>query len=226
MNVIESARSKPRKSRVNQWQAVFNTLQSGIISGKFRSGVRLIEDDIIEQTGATRHAARKAFDELERLGLVIRYPNRGVQVRHFTAREVREIYEVRECLELKAVEGYTEPATKKFINILNDISEKHEKAVEKNDLGEMFRLNNIFHETVYGKSKNKILLSAIKHHSLLAHLIQTNAVQSKEMREAGLRDHEAIVKAIEVGDQKALAGALLRHLTRFRDYYLQTSFSE
>ncbi len=206
--------------KAGQWQAVYEDLKKGIISGKYRSGVRLVEDSVIETTGATRHAVRKAFDEIARLGLAIRYPNRGVQVRSFSRSEILDIYEVRECLELKAIGGYTEPAEKELVEKLKAIVARHEKAVADNKLAEMFNLNNLLHETIYQKCGNKFLLAAIQQHSLFSHLIHTNSIQSRELRGAGVDDHWAMIEAIEKGDQRQLARTLRNHMRRFRDYYL------
>lgn len=206
--------------KAGQWQAVYEDLKKGIISGKYRSGVRLVEDSVIETTGATRHAVRKAFDEIARLGLAIRYPNRGVQVRSFSRSEILDIYEVRECLELKAIGGYTEPAEKELVEKLKVIVARHEKAVADNKLAEMFNLNNLLHETIYQKCGNKFLLAAIQQHSLFSHLIHTNSIQSRELRGAGVDDHWAMIEAIEKGDQRQLARTLRNHMRRFRDYYL------
>ncbi|RVD57477.1 GntR family transcriptional regulator [Mesorhizobium sp. M2D.F.Ca.ET.185.01.1.1] len=207
--------------RGGQWQVVYDGLQKGIISGRYRSGVRLIEDDIIEATGATRHAVRKAFDELVRLGLAVRYPHRGVQVRSFTASEIWQIYEVRECLELKAISYYTEPAAKELVRKLKAIVSDHERAIANNDLAEMYLQNNLLHEAIYQRCENEFLLDAIKHHSLLSHLIHTNSVQSKDLRSKGAKDHLTMIQAIEKGDQKTLARTLRNHIRTFRDYYLQ-----
>lgn len=206
--------------KAGQWQAVYEDLKKGIISGKYRSGVRLVEDSVIETTGATRHAVRKAFDEIARLGLAIRYPNRGVQVRSFSRSEILDIYEVRECLELKAIGGYTEPAEKELVEKLKAIVARHEKAVADNKLAEMFNLNNLLHETIYQKCGNKFLIAAIQQHSLFSHLIHTNSIQSRELRGAGVDDHWAMIEAIEKGDQRQLARTLRNHMRRFRDYYL------
>ena len=77
------------------WDIVYRDLQRGIISGSYRPRERLIEDEIIARAGSTRHAVRRAFDELERMGLVIRQPNRGVQVRDYTIGEIEDLYEIR-----------------------------------------------------------------------------------------------------------------------------------
>jgi DNA-binding GntR family transcriptional regulator len=69
-----------------------------------------VEDEIIARTEATRHAVRRAFDELERMGLAIRQPNKGVQVRDYSIGEIEELYEIRECLESRAASRFTGPA--------------------------------------------------------------------------------------------------------------------
>src|SRR5262249_15210232 len=132
-----------------------------------------------------------------------------------------QIFEVRECLELKAVSGYTEPAPKAFVKKLKTIVADHEQAITDKDVANMFYLNDLLHETIYAKSGNKFLLAAIRHHSLLSHLIHTNSMQSADLRELGVEDHWTMVGAIEKGDQKLLAATLRSHIRRFRTYYLE-----
>ncbi|HTO28029.1 MAG TPA: GntR family transcriptional regulator, partial [Devosia sp.] len=76
--------AKPLTEQAKSWDTVYRDLQRGIISGQYRPRERLVEDEIIARTGATRHAVRRAFDELERLGLAVRQPNKGVQVRDYS----------------------------------------------------------------------------------------------------------------------------------------------
>ena len=86
--------AKSLSEQSKSWDAVYRELQRQIIAGQLRPRERLVEDEIIERTGATRHAVRRAFDELERVGLVLRQPNKGVQVRDYSITEVEELYEI------------------------------------------------------------------------------------------------------------------------------------
>ena len=79
-------------------------LENDIIFGVYPPGSRIIEDRVMERYGAKRHGVRNAFSELETRGLLIRRPNRGVEVVDFTPDEVDALYDVRIVLETAATE--------------------------------------------------------------------------------------------------------------------------
>ena len=71
--------------------------------GRRQPRERLIEQDLCDLFQTHRGDVRLALFELEKKGLVERIPNRGAMVRGLTPLEVREIYAVREELEVMAV---------------------------------------------------------------------------------------------------------------------------
>ena len=77
-------------------------LGEDIIFGRLAPGARLTEDNLIARFNVTRHFVRQALVELERTGIVVREKNKGVSVRSLSAREVSQIYEVRELLQRQA----------------------------------------------------------------------------------------------------------------------------
>ncbi len=83
-------------------QKLVGQLEEDIVLGYLNPRERLIEDVLIERFGAKRHAVREALARLERLGLVERQPNRGAIVRALSPADVKDIYGVREILELAA----------------------------------------------------------------------------------------------------------------------------
>ena len=94
------------------WEAVLGELQREIVTGRRHPRERLVEDDVIARTGATRHAVRLAFAELEKAGvLVTRARNKDVRVRDYSIREIEELYEIRECLECQTALRFTRPCS-------------------------------------------------------------------------------------------------------------------
>ena len=63
-------------------------LENDIIFGWFPPGSRIIEDRVMERYDAKRNAVRNAFALLEKRGLLVRKPNRGVEVVDFTPDQV------------------------------------------------------------------------------------------------------------------------------------------
>src|SRR5262245_27672557 len=85
-----------RSALVDQLAA---SLQARILSGEIASGTRLRKEALADEFGLSRTPVREALRKLESTGLIELRPNRGALVRHPTAREIREAYEVRAELE-------------------------------------------------------------------------------------------------------------------------------
>ena len=78
-------------------------IEEDIVLGRRQPRERLIEQDLCDLFQTHRGDVRLALFELEKKGLVERIPNRGAMVRGLTPLEVKEIYAVREELEVMAV---------------------------------------------------------------------------------------------------------------------------
>jgi DNA-binding GntR family transcriptional regulator len=78
-------------------------IEEDIVLGRRQPRERLVEQDLCDLFQTHRGDVRLALFELEKKGLVERIPNRGALVRGLTPQEVKEIYAVREELEVMAV---------------------------------------------------------------------------------------------------------------------------
>src|SRR5260221_915152 len=72
---------------------IARALEKDIVLGRLKPGEKLREEDLAVRFSASRHHVREGLARLERIGIVVKERNRGVSVRHFTADEVRQIYE-------------------------------------------------------------------------------------------------------------------------------------
>ncbi len=203
------------------WETLYQQLRMDIILGAYRPRERLIEDDIIARNKVTRHAVRRAFDELERMALVTRQPNKGIQVRDYSTTQIKELYEVRECLEEGAALRFALPASAETLSELRDLAEQHSVASRDQRFADVFSLNNTFHETLYGAAGNKEMADAIRHFTFATHPIRTGAFSNPELREEAISEHFAMVDAIEDGDRKKLAAIIRTHIARPRDFYIE-----
>lgn len=205
------------------WEAVYRELQRKIISGVFHPRERLIEDEIIARTGATRHGVRRAFDELEKVGLVIRQPNKGVHVRDYSRREVEELYEIRECLEVRAAHHFSTPAAAETVATLTELATWHREASRAQRFSEVFTLNNQFHETLYAAAGNSRLAQAIQHYTFATHPIRTRAFPNETLREVAIAEHFSMIDAIRDGDCHRLAETIRSHISRPKEFYLHAT---
>lgn len=218
-----SARRRDGQRSPGLWQPVCDTLQEDIIFGRLKPRERLVEDEIIARFAGTRHAVRRAFDELERLGLVVRHPNRGIQVRDYALQEIEDLYEIREVLETRAVERIALPAERSIIDRLTRLAEDHRKASEEDRFLDLFRLNNEFHEAFYAAAGNPALAEAIRYYSVATHPIRSRGFPDPELRRMAVSEHMAMIEALAAGDREALKTVCVRHIMRPKQFYLDAN---
>ena len=80
-------------------QQIANSLKEEILSGKFPPGVRIRQEDIAEQFGASRSPVREALRILEAEGLINLVAHTGAWISHLSLAECEEMYQLRERIE-------------------------------------------------------------------------------------------------------------------------------
>src|SRR5688572_32859418 len=83
---------------------IFDVLHEKIISGAYKRGDWLRQDDIATQLGVSMTPVREAFDLLVASGLAERVAYRGVRVREISTRDIVEAYGLRLYLEVMIAE--------------------------------------------------------------------------------------------------------------------------
>ena len=199
---------------------VVRALEFDILLGRLRPRERLVEDALMARFGAKRHVIRRALDELERIGVVVRARNRGAAVRDFSAREVEEVYEIRELLQRHAAERMPLPGDPDLVAQLKVIQARHDAAVAAGDLRTVDHVNDIFHRVFFSVCGNRQLADAIAHYMQL-----TRAMRIYPMADpvslAKLRDqHWQMIRALETGHRAALVRLVVQHLQPSKAAYL------
>ncbi len=77
-----------RKSSGSTLEEIVSRLEEDIVLGELLPRERLVEDALLARFDTKRHVIRQALMELDRMGLIERVPNRGAQVRAYSALEV------------------------------------------------------------------------------------------------------------------------------------------
>src|SRR5712664_2477891 len=102
-------------------EVIARSLEEDIVLGRRHPREHLVEQDLCERFKTHRGDVRLALFELEKKGILQRIPNRGAIVRDLSPKEVREIYAVREELEVMAVRVLLFPVAKSDLNKLAEL---------------------------------------------------------------------------------------------------------
>jgi DNA-binding GntR family transcriptional regulator len=84
-------------------RAIVQALLTEVCQGRLRAGQRLVTQGLASRFGVSHTPIREALIELASVGFIDLLPNRGAVVRRVTAKDVREICQVRRVLECAAV---------------------------------------------------------------------------------------------------------------------------
>ncbi|HQS07454.1 MAG TPA: GntR family transcriptional regulator [Xanthobacteraceae bacterium] len=202
-------------------EAMVAALEEDIVLGRLHPRERLIEEDLIARFGATRHLARQALIELDRMGLIERIPNRGAQVRSYTVEEVEQLYVLRGLLEAEAARLIALPMPADDLAELKALQVTHDTAIAAGEVAAIFRANLAFHRKLFSCCRNVFLSDAITAAAQRAHGIRFLVLTAPHEREAARQEHHAMIAAIEALDSDLLVQLCRNHLPASKAAYLR-----
>jgi len=212
------ASTKTSKSKV---ESVVRTLEVDIVIGRLYPRERLIEEQLAERFGTTRHVIRQAIVELDAAGLVVREVNKGATVCEYSAEEVDQLYVVREILERQAALMIQLPIEKTVFDSLKQIHNAHAVAVESSDMMTVVATNKEFHQRLFGLCGNQFLSEMINDMAKRSNLVRFIVATSQDYLRQVVLEHSQILEALAGRDQHRLAELCVEHLQPSRRMYLE-----
>ncbi|GEM44506.1 GntR family transcriptional regulator [Deinococcus cellulosilyticus] len=207
MNLREIALQVPQTTTTPEH--VVLVLREAITSGVLKAGQALPADAIAAELEVSRSPVREALRQLETEGLIQYYPHRGAVVAALTERDILQIFEIRQILELGALELAFPHLGPADLQSLQDISERYEAST---DLSEMKQLDVQFHETLYQLHRNpqlRDLISSLRMKVDGYWHMYMRLVRHKSRFE---KDHRDLLLACESGDLQEARAVLKCHL--------------
>src|ERR1700738_408650 len=196
-------------------------LEVDIVLGRRQPKERLIEQDLCDLFQTHRGDVRLALFELEKKGLVERIPNRGAMVRGLSPLEVKEIYAVREELEVMAVRIISFPVAQKDIELLEALQRKHAAAIAEGELLTVFYSNLRFHQALFGLCGNACLIETIDLLAQKVYGIRSYANAFPEQLDRARRDHLDMIEALRNSRRDDLIALTRRHLKPSPEAYIK-----
>jgi DNA-binding GntR family transcriptional regulator len=213
------AKPAPNKeTQVSLNQKAYAEIRRRILNGELSAETPLSEYQLAGELELSRTPVREAVKRLEREGLVQSIPNRGTFVAELTARDISEIYQVREQLEGFAARIAAETMSDEGI-------ERIEKEISiSNTLASEGRLVEIadsdirLHKHIIASTQNSRLIELLGTLDDQMHRVRALFPQSSQWLEATLAEHANIVKAIKARDGEEAEKAMKTHLRSAREY--------
>ncbi len=193
-------------------------LERRIISGEIAAGTKLNEADIAGALGVSRGPVREAFRALDQAGLVRVEKNRGVFVRQVSLAEANEIYEVRAVLEGLIGRLAAKRIDAEQLEQLRVVVKKMAAHDRTRKAEAYFALNVEFHDVLAKAAGNQALLNHYRRVVNELDLYRRETIsRSTDNIPISTREHEAIVNAVSLGDEKLADRLLSEHVLQSRE---------
>lgn len=208
-------------SRATLTESVRQTLLKLIIAGEFEQGGRLYPDRLSERFGVSATPVREALMQLASEGFIEATQRRGFHIRTPSPTQLRELFEVRQGLELTAGELCIERARRGEIGDrdfeeLADLQRAQEPGSFKGTHVEKLDLNNRLHCKLVELSGNRMLFDLYQSIQVrgMVSVVQRGLHTWEQRLDSESAEHWAIIKSLQTQDHSALQSAIRSHLLR------------
>jgi len=200
---------------------IHRELRRAIIMGHLRPGQRLVPQQLAKRYQISVSPVRDALQMLGQEGLITIKPRSGYFVTRITLKQLRDLFELREILEVAAVERAAAHITDEQIAQLahvhagytGDDDASYDRYTDE---------NRLFHYLVGEASGNHELAEALGrvHDRLARFMVMRHAGQTQEQL------HERILETLRAHDVEAARAAMSDEVRETRDVVLDRVMQE
>ncbi len=210
---------------------VYNYVIKNIMSSKWRPGERIMsENDLAEKLLVSRVSVRKAYDQLDAIGLIERKKGSGTYIADASSihdvemeqpilkvndDDVLSLLKFRRHFEYGSVHMFIDRCSEQDLKDLEASIIEMKNAVDSKTFG---HADFEFHSIIAEGTKNPIVirLNAILMNILEEHQVKLNTIIGPTI---GLQYHDMILDAIKMKDKELASMLMLRHIQAAIDQY-------
>jgi DNA-binding GntR family transcriptional regulator len=191
---------------------VRDTLRNLIVQGKLAPLARLNERELCEQLGVSRTPLREATRMLAAEGLVELLPNRGARVAAIDRENIHQTLQVMGALEALAAALACAVATDDAIAAIRTLHKQMVADYRRGDLDAYFSRNQAIHLAMVAAGDNAVLAANYRMLNDRVRRVRYMANLSKARWKAAVREHDAMLAALEARDSGKLQELVRDHL--------------
>ena len=216
-----------RRPKKKSWEEAYDYIKNKIFKMKLKPGEMVSEYSLAKELNMSRTPVREALKKLEQEGLIISSPNGRKRVFILTIKDINDIFDLKETLEVSIVRWATERGSEEDIEKLRKVVEEmvrisrekqrylKENAEEK-WLKEWMEVDVQFHELLYKMAGNKRAELFVKNLNDQWQRLRQAILVIEGRIEKSSEEHREIFQSIAKRDVKAAEEAMLSHLRNIR----------
>lgn len=203
-------------------ERVLSSLRQEIIAGRLLPGDRLVERELAERFGVSRVPVREAIRALVAEGFVHFETPRRTVVRRLTPNDVKELFELREALEVYAAGLAAARATPQDLAEVEELLDQAAAATEAGDAETITDVNSRLHDRIVAMARNGLLIEALEP---VAGRLRWMTRRNEEWPQL-LVEHRELYEAIASGDPERARAHALAHVRTNYESTVRQLFGE
>ncbi|MCP4670940.1 MAG: GntR family transcriptional regulator [Desulfobacula sp.] len=211
----------PKKTGIATKYIIYKQIRADIITGSIKAGERLLIDNLKKEFKTSITPVREALQMLSHEDLVTIKPRSGYYVTLVSLKELTDMLELRQILELAAVERAAQNINDEQIALLENMHEGYTD--DKNETYSRYaEENQNFHYLIARASGNLELAQQIKHiHDRLARFVVI-VRSGRHMIDI----HERLIKRLKAHDSVGAKKTLQKELDEGRTAIMEKIMQE
>lgn len=191
------------------------TTARSIVEQRLDAGDLITEVDLARDQGVSRTPAREAMLQLEAWGLVRLMPKKGALVTTVSARQRRELLDVRVMFEINSVSELA-GSPEGLVSVAGELDSalrEQQQALDSGSLVDFAAADYRFHARVILAGGNAVVASLLARLApRLARLTHQVCIERPESLPLLLDEHQALARLARSGDARAFAELVRTHI--------------
>jgi DNA-binding GntR family transcriptional regulator len=204
----------------NLREQVLQQVRAEIISGQSMPGSMYSVPTLAASLGVSTTPAREALLELTRSGLIEPMRNRGFRVVEPTLTELRNLFDLREVLELHAA-AIVARKPRKNLKGLSRLADDIARAVRTEDIRLYLESDRSFHRLLTAAADNARLTEMVMglRDQMRLYGIKSRAGLARQNESTA--EHYQIIELVMAGEEEALTDLLRRHIRAWEPIFIE-----
>lgn len=194
---------------------IYDIVKEDIINQTYKNNTVLNEKKISQALNVSKTPVREALKALEAEGWVEYVPYKGILVKQMSLDDLKDVFRVRKCLEIMAVELAVKKITPPLLQELHNSMQRQEALLINNEpvVGEFIDYDLEFHGILLKISGSHLLKDLIGQMRDKSKSFGMQAIFSSRSRyKETITEHRAVYEAVAAKDLQAAKEAMAVHI--------------
>jgi DNA-binding GntR family transcriptional regulator len=191
---------------------IYDHIREGIVTNTLKPGTRLEELEIANSLDVSRTPVREALGRLGADGLVTIMPRRGAIVVTLTDKDIEDMYQVREALEILSLQLGAPRLTPSDLADLQRLHVEFKKSLDQGEYQACCGRDREFHDRLIILSGNNKLKELYDRLGATIQVTRWMHCNDHVHQERAYVHHSGIIEALQSGDSDLACARLAEHI--------------